>query len=164
MTAARTTAATTVNSPLGVLTLREHDGKLTAIDFGRTIPARDESPTPFLLTAAQQLDAYFFCNLKQFDLVLAPAGSEFEQAVWRAMLAIPPGRTRTYGEVAKQLSGAARAVGGACGRNPIPIVIPCHRIVSAHGELGGYSGRGGLATKKFLLELEGWQPAQPAFL
>ncbi|MGE0736267.1 MAG: methylated-DNA--[protein]-cysteine S-methyltransferase [Alphaproteobacteria bacterium] len=164
MSAARTSAAIVVNSPLGALTLREYDGKLTAIDFGRTVEPDDERSTPFLLTVAQQLDAYFFCNLKHFDVALAPAGTEFEQAVWRAMLAIPPGGTRTYGDVAKQLAGSARAIGGACGRNPIPIIIPCHRIIAAHGELGGYSGRGGLTTKKFLLELEGWQPAQPAFL
>lgn len=162
--AAKTSAAIVVDSPLGPLTLREFHGALTAIDFARTIAARDETSTPFLRTVAQQLNAYFFCNLKQFDVAMAPAGSAFEQAVWRAMLAIAPGRTRTYGEVAKELSGDPRAVGTACGRNPIPIIIPCHRILGAKGDMGGYSGRGGLTTKKFLLELEGWQPAQPAFL
>src|SRR5690606_13127856 len=82
-------------------------------------------------------------------------GTDFERRVWRAMIAIPQGRTQTYGEVARMLGSTPRAVGGACGANPIPLVIPCHRIVGAGGALGGYSGGRGAETKRFLLELEG---------
>jgi methylated-DNA-[protein]-cysteine S-methyltransferase len=85
---------------------------------------------------------------------LLPAGSVFEQRVWAAMQQIPYGKTQCYGELAAMIGSAARAVGGACGRNPIPIVIPCHRVLAKAG-LGGYSGQGGLATKQTLLSLEG---------
>ena len=145
-------ATITVASPLGPLTVTERDGAIVALDWG-TSPDADR--TALLLTAAQQLDAYFYCELHAFDLPLAPAGSAFQQAVWREMLAIPRGRTRTYGELAASLDGIARAVGGACGSNPIPVIIPCHRVLAAGGKMGGYSGKGGVATKRFLLELEG---------
>jgi len=153
-------AKITVASPLGPLTVAERDGAIVALDWG-TSPAEDR--TPLLLTAAQQLDAYSYCELRAFDLPLAPAGSAFQQAVWREMLAIPRGRTRTYGELAASLDGVARAVGGACGSNPIPVIIPCHRVLAAGGKMGGYSGKGGVATKRFLLELEGARlpPAGP---
>ena len=88
---------------------------------------------------------------------LAPAGSGFRQRVWQAMQAIPVGETRSYGALARALGSAPRAVGGACGANPIPILIPCHRVV-AGGGLGGYSGGAGLATKIALLKLEGALP------
>ena len=101
-----------------------------------------------------------FCSIMNQLLQIFPR-SEFQQAVWRAMLAIPTGETRTYGQVAAEIGGQARAVGGACGANPIPIIIPCHRIVAAN-HLGGYSGRGGLATKQKLLKHEGWRaPPRP---
>ena len=149
-------ARLTVASPLGALAVSARDGAIVALDWGLA-PVEDRSN--LLLTAAQQLDAYFYCELHAFDLPLAPAGSPFQQAVWREMLAIPRGRTRTYGEIAARLSGAARAVGMACGANPIPIIIPCHRVLAAGGRMGGYSGRGGVTTKRFLLELEGARPA-----
>jgi methylated-DNA-[protein]-cysteine S-methyltransferase len=149
------TAQITVDSPLGKLTLCEADGAIVAVRWGA---ARVETETPLLATAAAQLHGYFFCELKAFDLPLKPAGSDFHQAVWRAMQAIPRGRTRTYGEIARELNGDARDVGAACGANPIPILIPCHRVTAAAGALGGYSGKGGAKTKTFLLELEGWQP------
>jgi len=145
-------ARLTVSSPLGPLTVSACDGAVVALDWGAG-GGRDRSN--LLLTAAQQLDAYFYCELRAFDLPLAPAGTPFQQAVWREMLAIPRGRTRSYGELAARLDGAARAVGAACGANPIPIIIPCHRVLAAGGRMGGYSGRGGAATKRFLLELEG---------
>jgi methylated-DNA-[protein]-cysteine S-methyltransferase len=148
-------AKITVASPLGPLTVAERDGAIVALDWG-TAPGEDR--TALLLTAAQQLDAYFYCELRVFDLPLAPAGTPFQQAVWREMLAIPRGRTRTYGDLAARVDGVARAVGAACGSNPIPIIIPCHRVLAAGGRMGGYSGRGGAATKRFLLELEGARP------
>ena len=102
----------------------------------------------------RQLDAYFAGHLTRFDLPLAPSGSPFEVGVWTAMAEIPYGETRVYGELAASVGSAPRAVGRACGRNPIPIVIPCHRVLAKAG-LGGYSGSGGLATKRHLLALEG---------
>jgi len=110
--------------------------------------------SPLLVEAARQLDAYFAGRLSVFDLPLRPAGSEFERRVWSAMQAIPFGKTRCYGELATAIGSAPRAVGGACGKNPIPIVIPCHRVLGKAG-LGGYSGSGGLKTKQTLLALEG---------
>ena len=91
-------------------------------------------------------------TMKEIDAIFAvtdPLG------IHREMLVIPRGRTRTYGELAASLDGIARAVGGACGSNPIPVIIPCHRMLAAGGKMGGYSGKGGVATKRFLLELEG---------
>jgi methylated-DNA-[protein]-cysteine S-methyltransferase len=139
-------------SPVGTLTVCERDDAIAAIDW------RDDAAgheTPLLREARAQLVAYFAGHLRRFDLPLALAGSPFQQAVWQAMLAIPSGAVRTYGDVAAELGASARAVGGACGRNPIPIIVPCHRIVAANGALGGYSGAGGAETKRFLLALEG---------
>ena len=145
-------ARLTVSSPLGPLTVSACDGAVVALDWGG---GGGQDRSNLLLNAAQQLDAYFYCELRAFDLRLAPGGTRFQQAVWRELLAIPRGRTRSYGELAARLDGAARAVGAACGANPIPIIIPCHRVLAAGGRMGGYSGRGGAATKRFLLELEG---------
>lgn len=115
---------------------------------------RGGNGSPVLAEAARQLEAYFAGRLTRFDLPLQPQGSAFEQRVWAAMQQIPYGETRCYGELAAAIHSAARAVGGACGRNPIPIVIPCHRVLAKTG-LGGYSGRGGCETKERLLALEG---------
>lgn len=149
-------AAIALNSPLGRLAVREVDGHIVSVSWIDDDDAAGVAPpTPLLLRAAQQLDAYFYCGLKQFDLPLAPAGSPLERAVWEAMLKIPYGQTRSYGEIARAVDGMARAVGAACGSNPIPIIIPCHRVLAADGRSGGYSGRGGTDTKHFLLALEG---------
>ena len=137
-------------SPVGPLVITEEAGAIVAIGWGDASAA---SNSTLLAEAARQLDAYFAGSLTEFDLPLNPAGSPFEKQVWQAMQAIPYGETRYYGELAATLGSAARAVGGACGRNPIPIVIPCHRVIGKSG-LGGYSGRGGLDTKKTLLALE----------
>ncbi len=146
----------TVSSPLGPLTLHEEDGVLTALDWDEPAEATGTGDeTPLLATAAQQLNAYFFCELRAFELPLGPRGTQHQRRVWRHMLDIPYGETRTYGEFARDLRSGPRAVGAACGRNPLPIIVPCHRVAAADGSLGGYSGRGGLATKRFLLELEG---------
>lgn len=142
----------TVKSPLGPLIVSERDGSILALDWGT---AAVESPTPLLAMAAQQLDAYFYCDLRKFDLPLAPTGTAFQQLVWREMLRIPYGRTRSYADIARDLDSAPRAIGGACGRNPIPIIIPCHRVLASGDCLGGYSSPGGADTKQFLLQLEG---------
>jgi methylated-DNA-[protein]-cysteine S-methyltransferase len=147
----------TVPSPVGSLVVSEHDDKIVAIDWGR---ATLDAETPLLVAAAQQLNAYFYCELQRFDLPLAPAGTPFQRAAWQAMLEIPYGQTRSYGELARRLASVPRAIGGACGRNPIPIVIPCHRVLAGGGRIGGYSGAGGADTKRFLLQLEG-APCHP---
>jgi methylated-DNA-[protein]-cysteine S-methyltransferase len=106
-----------------------------------------------LRRAREQLHAYFDDELSVFDLPLEPAGTLYQRRVWRALCAIPYGATRTYLDIARDAGGSARSVGQANGRNPIPIIIPCHRVVAAT-HLGGYSGGEGLATKRWLLALE----------
>lgn len=143
-----------LHSPVGELTLSEDDGALVSVDWGRA-PLAFQSSTKLLEEARRQLDAYFDGKLRVFDLPLRPAGTQFQQRVWGAMLAIPMGSTRSYGEIAAELKSAARAVGTACGANPIPIVIPCHRVLAGGNRIGGYSGDGGAETKAALLRLEG---------
>lgn len=141
-----------LHSPVGDLTVSEADGRIVALDWGW---ARDQSPTPLLAAARTALDAYFDGAPEDFQLPLAPRGTAFQQRVWQAMRAIPRGATRTYGMLAAAAGGSARAVGVACGANPVPILIPCHRVVAANG-FGGYSGDGGVETKVALLRLEGF--------
>jgi methylated-DNA-[protein]-cysteine S-methyltransferase len=139
------------SSPVGNLVLEEAADAIVAIRWS------DESAgngSPLLAEAARQLEAYFAGELADFDLRLRPAGSDFETRVWAAMQEIPYGETRSYGDLAAATRSAPRAVGRACGRNPIPIVIPCHRVLGK-GWMGGYSGAGGLKTKEALLALEG---------
>jgi len=145
-------ATLSISSPVGPLTLEEQDDKIVAISWGKETPPGNGSP--LLEEAARQLQAYFDGKLSHFDLPLAPAGSPFEKRVWTAMQKIPYGETRCYGDLADTIHSAPRAVGGACGKNPIPIVIPCHRVLAKSG-MGGYSGQGGLDTKRTLLQLEG---------
>ena len=140
-----------IPSPVGQLTIEEEDDALVAIRWGSGEPGNG---SPLLAEAARQLQAYFAGELTDFDLPLAPAGSRFEQRVWAAMQMIPYGQTRSYGDLAVSVDSAPRAVGRACGKNPIPIVIPCHRVLARTG-MGGYSGEGGLVTKERLLALEG---------
>ena len=140
-----------IPSPIGQLTIEEEGGAIVAISWGNGALGNG---SPLLAEAVRQLAAYFAGSLTDFDLPLAPAGSPFEQRVWAAMQAIRYGQTRCYGDLAAMVGSAPRAVGGACGKNPIPIVIPCHRVLAKSG-LGGYSGEGGLETKQRLLALEG---------
>lgn len=142
-----------VPSPLGPLTLFADDGRIVALEWGKGTQA--PNPQPVLDEAAAQLEAYFAGKLRRFDLPLAPRGTAFQIKVWEAMLRIPCGETRSYGDIAREIGcGAARPIGGACGKNPIPVIIPCHRILGS-GNFGGYSGHGGLDTKRILLRLEG---------
>jgi methylated-DNA-[protein]-cysteine S-methyltransferase len=145
-------------SPIGRLTIEEADDCVVAIGWGHG-PASDGNR--LLAEAARQLAAYFAGGLREFDLPLRPVGSLFELRVWAAMQEIPYGETRSYGDLAASVGSAPRAVGRACGRNPIPIVIPCHRVL-AKGGIGGYSGAGGLATKGRLLALEGAPGSAPS--
>lgn len=140
-----------ISSPVGDLLLEEESGALVAVQWGGG-PAGNGSS--LLSEAARQIDAYFARKLRDFDLPVRPAGSDFELRVWAAMQEIPYGGTRSYGDLAAATKSAPRAVGRACGRNPIPIVIPCHRVLGK-GWMGGYSGQGGVETKRSLLTLEG---------
>ena len=130
------------------------DGRLVAIRFDGRRPAgrRDAQRCK---DARAQLVEYFAGKRREFDLELAPYGTAFQLRVWRALRDIPYGAVRNYGDVARAIGqpGAARAVGGAVGSNPLPIVIPCHRVIASDGTIGGYSG--GLAIKHRLLALEG---------
>lgn len=143
-------------SPIGPLGVGEEDGAITLILFAGQQPPEGyrEGETSLLREAWAQLERYFAGELRQFSLPLAPAGTPFQQAVWRALEEIPYGETRSYGEIASQVGRpkASRAVGAANHRNPIPIVIPCHRVIGAGGTLTGYGG--GLDRKKLLLDLE----------
>jgi len=116
--------------------------------------AASVSADPLLLDAADQLRAYFAGKLREFDLPLAPRGTPFQLSVWDAVSAIPYGSTATYAEIAAAVGrpSACRAVGAANGRNPLPVIVPCHRVIGAAGALTGYGG--GLERKRFLLDLE----------
>ena len=161
-----TTVWTVMPSPIGDLRIIARDpgdgAAIVAIEFspfrglsdGRPIGERDDDD-PLLRRAVDQLTAYFARELKDFDLPLAPRGSEFQRKVWDQLRQIGWGETASYGEIAHRLghtNAASRAVGLANGRNPIPIVIPCHRVIGADGSLTGYAG--GLDRKQLLLELE----------
>ena len=150
----------TLPSPIGELTLVAENEQLTALymDSQRHRPASptfgepgDPADEPFA-SAARQLAAYFAGDLKAFDLPLAPAGTPFQLRVWAALQTIPYGRTWSYGELARQVGSASRAVGLANGKNPIALIIPCHRVIGSDGSLTGYGG--GLDRKRYLLELE----------
>lgn len=154
-----------IDSPVGALTIAASDAGLHAIEFpgdSYLLPRRDwrEGDHPLLARAQAQLDEYFTGSRKRFDLPLAPQGTPFQRQVWFALATIPYGQTRSYAQIAAQLQRptATRAVGAANGRNPLPIVLPCHRVIGADGSLTGFSG--GLPTKRFLLELEGALPRQ----
>jgi methylated-DNA-[protein]-cysteine S-methyltransferase len=165
MTATTTVAArthVTVPSPVGPLTIVAAEGKITGLymDAQRHAPGQESFGLPGDLTeepfatAAGQLRAYFACDLTEFDLPLSPAGTEFQRRVWAGLRAIPYGQTVSYGELARRLGNpsASRAVGLANGRNPIAIVVPCHRVIGSDGSMTGYGG--GLDRKRFLLALE----------
>lgn len=144
--------AFTMQSPIGLLTIEETDGAITALRFGGETVS--PPPTPLLQRAAQQLTEYFAARRRRFDLPLRPQGTAFQQAAWSALCDIPYGQTRTYAQQAAAIGNpkACRAVGMANHRNPLPLFIPCHRVIGAGGKLTGYAG--GLAVKRFLLELE----------
>lgn len=138
------------DSPLGALTLTAADGLITGVTWGQ---CHNAAGSALLDAACEQLAGYFAGTRQVFDLPL-DFGTAFNEDVRRAMSAIPFGETRTYGDLAKALGASAQVIGQACGANPIPILIPCHRVVGANG-LGGYSGAGGVETKVALLRLEG---------
>jgi methylated-DNA-[protein]-cysteine S-methyltransferase len=148
----------TIGSPIGTLTLAGRGGVLTnlrMVDQTYEPNRADWSPEPSGFDdVVDQLCAYFAGELTDFDIELDLAGTEFQRRVWKALLTIPYGQTRSYGQIAEQIgaSGAARAVGLANGHNPIAIIVPCHRVIGANGSLTGFGG--GLGRKRTLLELE----------
>jgi len=139
-----------MHSPVGELTVSEEGGAIVSLDWGR---GRDQDATPLLVRAKAALEKYFDGEALDEGLPLAPAGTAYQLRVWRALREIPAGQTRTYVEIARVAGGSPRSVGGANGRNKIPIFIPCHRVVAVGG-IGGYSGGDGLPTKRWLLALE----------
>jgi methylated-DNA-[protein]-cysteine S-methyltransferase len=171
-----------IATPVGPMALvHGAGGLLWAAEF-RADPARivrslerfgigpvDTEPTPAPGHLGEAFAAYFAGELRALEgLATGSLGSEFERAVWAELRRIPPGETRSYGDIARALGGAAsgpgpnaRAVGTANGRNPLAIVVPCHRVIAADGSLTGYAG--GLAAKEWLLRHEGWRPSQPVF-
>ena len=157
----RATTWTVYASPIGELTLRGEGGELTAIHFpGRVGPLGEATrDAPAFAAASRQLDEYFAGERRSFELSVRLDGTEFERAVWRELLRIPYGATTTYGAIAEAIGrpGEAREVGTAVGRTPVPIVVPCHRVVGADGALTGYGG--GLDRKRALLDLEAGQLA-----
>ena len=143
-----------MRSPVGPLRLQQEDGAIVGLYFGGTVSA-GEPPTALLRKAQVQLMEYFNRQRTEFDLPLCFGGTDFQHAVWEALLDIPYGETRTYGQIAAAIGRpkAVRAVGHAIGRNPISILVPCHRVIGKDGTLTGFGG--GLAIKEKLLKGEG---------
>ncbi len=146
---------TVLDSPIGEFSVATDADAVCGSHFGRVAAAGEEPADGLAARAVAELRAYFAGDLTAFTVpVRVPRGSEFERAVWREMTSIPYGETLTYGAVARRLgdASAARAAGVACNRNPVPVIVPCHRIVGAGGKLVGFGG--GLDRKVKLLELE----------
>jgi methylated-DNA-[protein]-cysteine S-methyltransferase len=145
-----------IESPVGRLALEADDDCVTSVRWASPEErARKEAPNRVLKEATRQLDRYFKRKLHRFDLPLAAHGTDHQKRVWAMMREIPFGETATYGGMAMALGSGPRAVGTACGRNPLPIIVPCHRVLASGGKEGGYSGGRGLPTKHQLLALEG---------
>jgi methylated-DNA-[protein]-cysteine S-methyltransferase len=144
-----------MDSPIGPLRLSSSAGLLTAIGFDATDVA-ESSDDALLVEAERQLTAYFRGEITEFDLPVANDGTEFQQKVWRAVRKIGYGHTKSYGQIAEELGYDAgtvsRAVGAANGANPVPIVVPCHRVIAGDGKMTGYAG--GIERKQYLLRLE----------
>lgn len=156
---------TTMKSPVGELFIAGSDGRITDVLFRRPRkgfpgPTWEESDKPFR-EIKKQLGEYFRGERRKFKLKLAPEGTPFQLAAWRQLRRIPYGRTISYGEQAKRMGNprGSRAVGAANGKNPISIIVPCHRVIGAKGRLTGFGG--GLGKKKKLLELEGAKGFRP---
>ncbi len=152
-----------MESPLGLLRLVSNGSGLKAIEFPgqhRSVAGQRESSDAVLGAARRQLREYFSGARREFDLPLAAHGTQFQHSVWQALAEIPYGELRSYSDLARQIGNprAVRAVGAANGRNPLPIVVPCHRVIGSDGSLTGFAG--GLAAKQLLLALEGALPVQ----
>jgi methylated-DNA-[protein]-cysteine S-methyltransferase len=144
-----------MNSPIGPITVFAENETIIALEWGRASSIKKQEKNILLEEARNQLNGYFDGRLKSFDLPLHPSGTKFQESVWNWLKCIPFGQTKTYKDGALILKNGPRAVGSACGRNPIPLFIPCHRVLNTSGSLGGFSAFNGVATKKDLLYLEG---------
>ena len=142
------------DTPVGKLCIGEEDDSITRVTWSKVPQEYIQEETELILSCKIQLEEYFAGNRKQFDLPLAPKGTDFQKRVWKALTDIPYGETRTYGKIAAAVGSpkAARAVGMANNKNPIGIIVPCHRVVGADGKLVGYAG--GMEKKEWLLNLE----------
>ena len=146
-----------MDSPIGRLAIHTLDGKVTQVDYGVRQDASKKITDPLHNRIKQQIQSYFDRPTKRFDVPLALQGTQFQLKVWRALQAIPVSQTLSYGELAARLHTSARAVGNACRANPVPLIVPCHRVVAKHG-IGGFSGatRGkAVERKRWLLQHEG---------
>jgi methylated-DNA-[protein]-cysteine S-methyltransferase len=152
---------TRMDSPIGRIELRALKGKVVGVEIARAGRLRGdgvpETSSPVLDKARKQLDEYFAGKRKSFQIPLSAEGTAFQQSVWDAVNGIPFGKVLSYGEVGHETGRptAGRAVGGAVGANPIPIIIPCHRVLASDGRITGYSGGNGIETKAWLLDHEG---------
>jgi len=153
--ARRMTICCYVASPVGRLALEADGEALTGVRWASDGERSRDKPSPLIKEASRQLERYFAGTLRAFDLPLASGGTDFQKSVWKMMREIPYGETATYGGMAMALGSGPRAAGMACGRNPIPIIVPCHRVLGSGGKEGGFSGGQGLPTKRKLLALEG---------
>ena len=144
------------NSPVGLLTLVASNRAITSIEWRGN---GSNQKTKTLLLIKKELTQYFCGALTEFTVPLDPSGTAFQRRVWKLIMEIPYGELRTYRDISNTLNSSPRAVGGACGRNPIPIIIPCHRVVGSNGRLTGYTGANGIDTKSFLIKHEGGAPS-----
>jgi methylated-DNA-[protein]-cysteine S-methyltransferase len=146
------------SSPIGMIRVFEINRKVSAIDIAVSGVRATKSHSPVLNQAQKELESYFAGNLKKFTIPLDIAnGTEFQRTVWKEIAKIKFGQVKTYADIARAIGKplAARAVGGAVGSNPIPLVVGCHRVLGSSGKITGYSGGKGLPTKRILLNLEG---------
>jgi methylated-DNA-[protein]-cysteine S-methyltransferase len=140
-----------LDSQFGRLMLTEEEGRITALHWGGRAMGK---ASPTLTEARKQLLEYFAARRRRFDLPLAPEGTPSELRVWQAMAEIPYGETRSYGDLGRELDLSPRTIGRCCATNPLPILLPCHRVIASDGRMGGYSGGEGVETKRRLLQLE----------
>ncbi|MCL2017949.1 MAG: methylated-DNA--[protein]-cysteine S-methyltransferase [Alphaproteobacteria bacterium] len=145
---------TTLDTNLGTMTFIERDGAIIALNIGTPPPDAKYADTPLLCAATIQMKEYLTGYRKKFDLPIAPVGTEFQMNIWNALTQIPYGKTISYAKLAENIGHprAVRAAGNANGRNPIPIIIPCHRVIASNGNIGGFSL--GLDLKRKLLAIE----------
>jgi len=148
----------TINTPVAALTLSSNGHAITRVTWPSTSDVPGACATDAVLeSAAMEIKKYFSGALTHFNTPIHLEGSALQLGVWEVMRAIPFGQVLTYGDVAKSIGSEPQAVGTACGQNPIPVIVPCHRIVGAGGKLTGFSGGNGIETKSFLLDLESGQ-------
>jgi len=147
-------ATAQLSTPIGPIEIRADNATLVSIRMGASGADLDERPSPLLLEAIAQLDAWFAHRLRTFSLPLAPSATARGAALRQAICEIPYGNTASYGEVAHFAQSGPRAIGQACRRNPFPIIVPCHRVIAARQAIGYYSGGNGVVTKRWLLEHE----------